>query len=185
MIWRFRENTRTAFQWYIRKDLAIGDDLSDFNTATRYDWDSLGTAIGEDLTFFKDMVFDDISYVQSGTIFQKNLLTTMYKIVEEMSLYRARFGELPMDSASEEWVNYAYVDPNNPTNSALYCRFRNNPLGGGDVNQNTGYNKILSYINNNNNYTKFKRVRFFYKSSVRTSQLFFNTSESRGLLLYT
>jgi hypothetical protein len=139
MIWRFRENT--------------GDDLSDFNTATRYDWDSLGTAIGEDLTFFKDMVFDDISYVQTGTIFQKNLLTTMYKIVEEMSLYRARFGELPMDSASEEWVNYAYVDPNNPTNSELFCRFKNNPLEGGDTNQNTGYNKILSYINDDNNYT--------------------------------
>ena len=156
MIWRFRENTRGAFQWYIRKDLSIGDDLTNFNTATSYDWDLLGTAIGENLNFFKDMTLNNISYVLSGTILQKSLLTIMYKIVEEISLYRARFGELPMDSHEEKWVNYTVeraFDPP-PPYTELFCRFINNPLENGSyASQNDAYNAITSYINDNNNYS--------------------------------
>ena len=165
MIWRFRENTRSSFQWYIRKDLSIGDDLSDFNTATRYDWDLLGTAIGEDLTFFKDMTFDNISYVLSGTILDKSLLTTMYKIVEEISLYRARFGELPMDSYDEKWVNYIVERANDPppTYTELFCRFDNNPLTNGadeETDQNGAYGVMMSYINDTSNYSNYNNYDF-------------------------
>ena len=166
MIWRFRENTRGAFPWYIRKDLAIGDDLSDFNTATRYDWDLLGTAIGEDLTFFKDMTFDDISYIQTGTIFPKTLLTTMYKIVEEISLYRARFGELPMDSYNEDWVNYD-VDYYAPIGSGeVFARFESNPNGDPNflTTQASAYADILSYINDASNYTNKNGIDFYNQS---------------------
>lgn len=154
MIWRFRENTRSSFQWYIRKDLSIGDDLSDFNTATMYDWDLLGTAIGEDLTFFKDMTFDNISYVLSGTIFDKSLLTTMYKIVEEISLYRARLGELPMDSYDEEWVNYSIIKSGQSFSTEVSARFESNLEDNQyATNQNDAYSSMMGYVNNNTNYT--------------------------------
>tara|TARA_R110001606_G_C15322061_1_gene644755 strand:- start:45 stop:1229 length:1185 start_codon:yes stop_codon:yes gene_type:complete len=163
MIWRFRENTQASFTWYIRRDINIGDDVPTSPVDSwKYDWDSLGVATGDDLTFFKDMVFNDISCIQTGTIFPKSLLTTMYKIVAEISLYRANYGELPMDSYAQEWVNYEETTGGAPYVNELVARFESNiedPTGRTD--QTLAFDNMLSYINDNSKYSNTNNIDSF------------------------
>ena len=111
ILFRFKNMVQFCFTRYARADLAIGDIIPSpgFGNAVYNDiglsWDYLESALGEDLSFFSDMVFNTIDPLWAGQVFEKSLLTTMYKIVDQFKEYISFSDQLRFDSVDELWAD--------------------------------------------------------------------------------
>lgn len=147
ILFRFKNMVQFCFDRYARANLVAGETIPSpgFGSAVYSEiglsWDYLESALGEDLSFFSDMAFRTIDPLLAGQVFQKSLLTTMYKIVNEFQEYISVSDQLRFDSEDELWADNGMT------------------FDGSDAvdneNQTEVYNALMGEINDSANWTEY------------------------------
>jgi len=147
ILFRFKSMVQFCFTRYIRADVSIGDAIAGTGVGNAvYDdlgitWDYLESVLGEDLSFFSDMIFMTVSPAYTGMIFERGLLTTMYNIVDQFQNYFCVTDNLRFDSADELWADNGMTFSGSDASD--------------ETNQTEVYNALIDEINDSDNWSRY------------------------------
>ena len=158
LLWLFKSMAESLFSRYIKQDMAIGDDISNF-TSFGLSWEYLETATGEDLSFLEDLVYNEVSPALQGKLCDPHTLVILYKVLNQFQEYLALSGSsIKFDSYDNKWVNYVY-DQGVPAGVDRFAKFEgrldhsDNPISLMD--RQALYDNLMSFINDPSNYGQY------------------------------
>jgi len=153
LLYFFKLKAEHLFNKYIRKNLAIGEIIPDYNNggvlpdeSLGLSWGYLENATGEDLSFIYNLNYNEIPASLIGHTFDKKTLTILYNIFTEFSEYIAKGHNILFDSYASQWCSAEDISTSNQCNSVFTYAF-GHMYDGDQRNQQEMYDDLIRVVN--------------------------------------